>query len=54
MNRRMRSLHRSMGAAIALFVLLLSITGILLNHSSDLKLDKRYNVALAIRALWRE
>jgi len=31
-----------MGAAIALFVLLLSITGILLNHSSDLKLDKRY------------
>lgn len=42
MNRRMRSLHRSMGAAIALFVLLLSITGILLNHSNDLKLDKHY------------
>jgi len=42
MNRRMRSLHRSMGAAIALFVLILSITGILLNHSSDLKLDKHY------------
>ncbi len=42
MNQRMRRLHRSMGAAIALFVLLLSITGILLNHSSDLKLDKYY------------
>lgn len=42
MNRRMRSLHRSMGAAIALFVLLLSITGMLLNHSNDLKLDKQY------------
>ncbi|MFT7413363.1 MAG: hypothetical protein ACI9FO_000006 [Methylophagaceae bacterium] len=42
MNRRMRNLYQSMGAAIALFVLLLSITGILLNHSSDLKLDKHY------------
>lgn len=42
MNHRMRSLHRSMGAAIALFVLLLSITGILLNHSNDFKLDKHY------------
>lgn len=42
MNRRMRSLHRSIGAAIALFVLILSLTGILLNHSVDLKLDKRY------------
>lgn len=42
MNRHMRSLHRSMGAALALFVLLLSTTGILLNHSNDLKLDKQY------------
>ncbi len=42
MNRRMRSLHRSIGAAISLFVLLLSITGLLLNHSIDLKLDKHY------------
>ena len=42
MNRRMRSLHRSMGAAIALFVLLLTTTGLLLNHSADLKLDKQY------------
>jgi hypothetical protein len=42
MNRRMRRLHRTLGAAIALFVLLVSITGLLLNHSSDLKLDKYY------------
>lgn len=42
MNRRMRSLHRSLGATIALFVLLLSITGISLNHSDELKLDKHY------------
>ncbi len=42
MNRRMRRLHRTLGAAIALFVLLVSITGLLLNHSNDLKLDKYY------------
>lgn len=42
MNRRMRRLHRTMGAGIALFVLLVSITGLLLNHSNDLKLDKYY------------
>lgn len=38
----MRSLHRRLGAIIAVFVLILSITGILLNHTSDLDLDKRY------------
>lgn len=38
----MRKLHRKIGPIIALFVLLLSVTGILLNHSSDLALDKRY------------
>lgn len=38
----MRKLHRKIGPIIALFVLLLSVTGILLNHSSDLSLDKRY------------
>ncbi len=42
MNRRMRSLHRSMGAIVALFVLMLATTGVLLNHTSDLKLDKQY------------
>ncbi|MFW5450525.1 MAG: PepSY-associated TM helix domain-containing protein [Methylophagaceae bacterium] len=42
MNRRLRSLHRSIGATVALFVLLLAITGIMLNHTTDLKLDQRY------------
>ncbi len=42
MNRTMRKLHRSLGIAIAFFVLLFSITGILLNHTTDLKLDQRY------------
>ncbi len=42
MNRRMRSLHRGMGAVVALFVLMLAITGVLLNHTSDLELDDSY------------
>jgi hypothetical protein len=42
MNRRMRSLHRSVGALLALFVILFAVTGILLNHTTDLALDKRY------------
>lgn len=40
MNRRLRNIHRSMGALVALFVLLLASTGILLNHTSDLDLDQ--------------
>ncbi|PCJ30533.1 MAG: peptidase [Gammaproteobacteria bacterium] len=42
MNRKIRRLHRSMGAFIAIFVLMLASTGIALNHSDDLDLDKRY------------
>ena len=42
MNRRSQSLRRSIAAVIALFVLLMFITGLLLNHSVDLKLDKQY------------
>jgi len=38
----MRTLHRSIGATIALFVLMLAATGVLLNHTSDLKLDQHY------------
>jgi hypothetical protein len=38
----MRSLHRSLGALIAIFVIILAATGILLNHSSQLKLDEEY------------
>lgn len=33
--------HRRIGALAALFVLLLALTGILLNHTSSLKLDQR-------------
>lgn len=40
MNRRLRNIHRSMGALVALFVLLLASTGILLNHTTDFKLDQ--------------
>lgn len=42
---RLRSLflwHRYFGLTAALFVLILAITGLLLNHSSDLRLDKRH------------
>ncbi len=38
----MRKLHRKIGPIIALFVLLFSVTGIMLNHSSELGLDKHY------------
>jgi hypothetical protein len=42
MNRKMRNLHRSLGAVVALFLLLFATTGIVLNHSQQLKLDQRY------------
>lgn len=38
----MRRFHRSIGAVIALFVLMLAITGVLLNHTSDFELDDHY------------
>lgn len=38
----MRNLHRKIEPIIALFVLLLAVTGLLLNNSSNLQLDKRY------------
>lgn len=38
----LRRSHRWLGIAAALFVLLLSVTGIALNHSSDWRLDRRY------------
>lgn len=34
--------HRSLGLAGALFVLLLAVTGILINHSASITLEKRY------------
>jgi len=33
--------HRYLGLASALFVIILSITGILLNHTESLRLDER-------------
>lgn len=42
MRRVMRSLHRSVGIVIFIFVIILSITGILLNHTSDFELDQRF------------
>lgn len=40
--RKLRTLHRNVGAVIALFLLMLSVTGIMLNHSTDLQLDRKY------------
>lgn len=40
MNRRLLNIHRSMGALLAMFVILLASTGILLNHTSDFELDQ--------------
>lgn len=34
--------HRYFGVTIALFVILLSVTGMMLNHTGNLQLDKRY------------
>jgi len=42
MRRVMRSLHRSVGIVVFIFVIILSITGILLNHTSDFELDQRF------------
>lgn len=40
--RSMYQWHRYLGVSIAAFVLLLSITGVMLNHTAGLALDKRY------------
>lgn len=37
-----QKLHRRIGVALALFVCLIAITGIALNHSDDIGLDKNY------------
>lgn len=48
----LRRTHRWLGLAALLFVLLLSVTGIALNHSTDWGLDRRYvNWEWAARAL---
>ena len=40
--RSMYNWHRYVGVTAALFVVLLSITGLALNHADELELDKRY------------
>jgi len=42
MKKRIRNLHRTLGAITVLFLLILAITGLLLNHTTDFKLDQRY------------
>ena len=42
MKKRIRNLHRTLGAITVSFLLILAITGLLLNHTSDLKLDQRH------------
>jgi len=41
-QRSLRSWHRTVGVVSALFVALLAVTGLLLNHSPQLQLGKRY------------
>jgi len=38
----LKAWHRSLGALAALFVIMLSITGILLNHTEEFELDQRH------------
>lgn len=45
--RSMYQWHRYVGVSIALFILILAVTGIMLNHTSRLELDKKY-----IQAEW--
>jgi|TARA_B110000908_G_C10111595_1_gene383330 hypothetical protein len=42
MVHHIRSWHRTIGALAALFLLILAITGIILNHTLDFKLDERH------------
>lgn len=41
MSRRLRMWHRWAGLLVAIFALELSVTGVLLNHTDDLKLDQQ-------------
>lgn len=47
----MRRLHRSLGAAAAIFVLFMVLTGLVINHSNDLGLD-RQKVSLSFLLNW--
>lgn len=41
-RRRLRAWHRFFGIAASLFVLILAVTGLLLNHTERLQLDQRF------------
>ena len=41
-KRQLRRLHRYLGAVAAVFVAVLTVTGILLNHTEDFQLDQQY------------
>ena len=41
-NKKIIDLHRYIGLIICIFLVLLSITGIFLNHTEDLKLSERH------------
>lgn len=41
-NKKIIDLHRYIGMFLCLFLVILSLTGIFLNHTDDLKLDNRY------------
>lgn len=47
----MRRLHRSVGAAAAIFVLFMVLTGIVINHSNDFGLD-RQKISLSFLLNW--
>ncbi len=40
--RKLHRWHQTLGVAMAFFVILLVVTGVLLNHTEDLKLDHKY------------
>ena len=42
MSKCLRRWHRYVGLSLAGVALVLAVTGMLLNHSADLSLDKRY------------
>jgi hypothetical protein len=42
MKRTLRKFHRILGAFLAIFLILFAVTGILLNHSADFKLNQQY------------
>ncbi len=51
-KKKLRSLHRYSGIVAAIFIVFLTVTGILLNHTGMFKLDKNYLHHPAILSLY--